>query len=42
MLGPILFLIFIDDLDEGLSSMIFKFADDTKIYRRVECWEDRK
>ena len=33
--GSKLFLIFIDDLDEGLSSAILKFADDTNIYGRV-------
>ena len=30
MLPPILFLIFINDLDDDLSSKVLKFADDTK------------
>jgi len=42
VLGPILFLIYINDLDSGVMSWILKFADDTKIYRTIGCSEDRK
>jgi len=35
VLGPLLFLIYINDLDDGIINWILKFADDTKIFGRV-------
>ena len=35
MLGPLLFLIYINDLDDGIVNLILKFADDTKIFGAV-------
>ena len=35
MLGPLLFVIFINDIDEGIISKIWKFADDSKICNKV-------
>ena len=35
VLGPILFIIYVNDIDDGLTCKISKFADDTKITSRV-------
>jgi len=42
VLGPILFLSFINDLDSTLISSILKFADDTKLFGRVNTDVDRE
>ena len=34
-LGPLLFLIYIKDLDANITSNVVKFVDDTKVFRRV-------
>ena len=39
VLGPVLFLIYINDIDENLISTIGKFADDTKICKNVSSTE---
>ena len=35
VLGPLLFVVFINDIDDGIMSKIWKFADDSKICSSV-------
>ena len=36
VLGPILFLVYIDDFEEGITGNILTFADDTKLFRKTK------
>ena len=36
VLGPILFFVYIDDLEEGVTGNILKFADVTKLFRNTK------
>jgi ribonucleases P/MRP protein subunit RPP40 len=36
VLGPLLFLVFINDLEEGVMNSVLKFVDDTKLFGIVE------
>ena len=42
VLGPILFLVYINDLEEGVTGSILKFADDTKLFRKTKEIGDKK
>ena len=36
VLGPILFLVYINDLEEGVTGNILKFTDDTKLFTKTK------
>ena len=40
VLGSLLFLIYINDLDDTVGSNILKFADDTNFFRKVRSGQD--
>ena len=42
VLGPILFLVYINDLEEGVTGNILKFADDTKLFTKTKETGDKQ
>ena len=40
ILGPILFIIFINDMPKAVDSMMKLFADDAKIFKAIESMDD--
>ena len=41
-LGPLLFIIYINHLDDNITRKVLKFADDTKVFRKVNTDDDKQ
>ena len=42
VLRPLLFLIYVNDLDDNITSNVLKFADDTNVFRKVNTDGDKQ
>ena len=42
VLGPILLLVYINDLEEGVTCKLLKFADYTKLFRKTKDFGDKQ
>ena len=40
--GSVLFLIYINDLDDNITGNVLKFAEDTKVFRKVNTDGDKQ
>ena len=40
VLGPLMFLVYINDINEGIKSSVWLFADDCVIYKLIETLQD--
>ena len=40
VLGPLLFLVYINDIEDNFDSPLRLFADDSAIYRGISCLQD--
>ena len=42
VLGPLLLLIYINDMDDNIINNMLKFVDDTKVFRKVNIDGDKQ
>ena len=42
VIGPLLFLIYINDLDDNITSNVLKFEDNTNMFRKVNNGGDKQ